>query len=1588
MTPRKSLRSSTSARFRVGAGLALLAFLAPTATPLAAEAAQPMLSLHVPAVAQVGDTVRVEVVATHAPALAAYEATIALPDAVGSPSLAGGADVLPGADGPATHLPLVQGDARLSLGAWSCTGPACPAAAQPRGDRLVVAAVDVVLSRPGRVQLDLGEVAGYGADGSRIPLGVSAPAIVQVSGGTEALQAPGIAPVKPSSHGATRPATDLTGDGRTSSLDAAAATRDWLTARESGGACLAAASEDSCASVAQVQSLAAQMSPAPAAVAVAPTVFVVDSAGDEGDAVHDKKCATAAGKCTLRAAIGQSNNMNSPVRVEFAIPTAAPGGVARINLGRRVDFYNPAGVVVDGYTQPGASPNTASNVSNARIRVEIVGTGFGVSDGFFVASPNNTFRGLSMHSMMREIWFLGADAANNRVLGNFLCTDPSGTVKSSIVKAGASGVAITAAAHDNIVGTSDPADRNVTSGCPHHGIVLVDSGTVRNVLQGNTVGLTPDGTARLTNGSHGIDLNQGTSYTMVGGSRPGEGNLVSGNMQEGIEVSHGSNTVNNSVIGNLVGTDPTGTAAPAYAANRMRGIRLEGAASCTTCPPDAGGSLVSGNVVVSSGLGGILVDKGQHDNVVRDNLIGLTKDGTPAGNAYYGIRIEKGATGNTVGPGNEIAYNRAGIQIQPTGSEPVESTAAVTARNRITRNQLHDNVAGPGIDLAPLYSTNSAGATPATTNAGIDAPVLAGATPVSVAGTTCAACVVEVYTADQAALSAGWRVGSTFLAAATADSSGAFQVPLDPASTPRSVVATATDPDGNTSEFSASRVVPAAAEGNAPPKVSLVADCSGGSCTFDGSATTDQDDGSSQLRFEWDLGDGATAVGAVQRHRYLAGGEILVRLVVTDPRGGSSSSTRTLSIVPREPVASFTSTCRYGNCVLDAADSESPDGALVSWSWSFDDGTTATGRRVERSWSTPGSRAVTLTVRDDAGLTATATDSVLVPSPPVGLVASDTFERTLATSWGSADVGGRWTHAPNATTVFSTSGGSGRSTSGATYARTSLLPAVSVRDVAVSSSFSLSEVPSASAGMTVALLLRRAADSTRYQGRVRLLPDGSVRLAVTKQVGSAQDAAIGAEVVVPRAAPAAAGRTWMLRVEAEGAAPTTLRARVWPAGTPEPTTWDVVRTDSQPELQVAGAVGIYSYQAGPSGPVGLTFDDFTARSRTNAAPAAVFASTCAGSTCSFDATASSDTDGSIASWRWQFPDGGSAEGSQVEHTFPGPGEHTVALSVTDDEGASAVTTSVVSVAPEQEPDEPPVAAFTYTCGGSSCVFDGSGSTDPEGGELSYSWTFGDGSGASGVQAAHAYAAAGPYEVMLTVTDAGGLSDSIGRTVQVQRPFIALDGFERSVTGGWGTADVGGAWVLSPSAPFSVQAGEGQLASGSTWSRKGYLQGVSARDVDLTTSFRASAVPNGTAGLTFSTLLRRSETNTHYQGRVRLLPDGTVRLAVSRNVASAQDRIIGSEVVVPRLTASADQRYLLRVQATGSAPTTLRARVWATGVAEPTTWDVQVQDATPELAGAGSVGLYTYQAQSSGPLVIKMDDFEVRHLDVDSSGAGA
>jgi PKD repeat protein len=330
------------------------------------------------------------------------------------------------------------------------------------------------------------------------------------------------------------------------------------------------------------------------------------------------------------------------------------------------------------------------------------------------------------------------------------------------------------------------------------------------------------------------------------------------------------------------------------------------------------------------------------------------------------------------------------------------------------------------------------------------------------------------------------------------------------------------------------------------------------------------------------------AAGAVGVSTYLAGSATRPSRVDVDdlwaaPAGG-------VAAMPNQvPTVSFAHT-ESGLTVSVDADAADADGSIASYAWDFGDGQTGAGETASHTYAAAGSYPVTLTVTDDDGATATAAATVTVTDPAPAAVpplATDAFERTTATGFGAADLGGTWSvSGPSGST--SVSGGQGHLlVSAAGGSAAAWLNAVSARDVAVQVALQLDQAPTG--GGTYAYVVARRAGTNHYRAAVRFLSTGGVTLALTRVVSNAETS-LGS-VTLPGLT-YTPGAVLQVRFDVAGEGTTDLRAKAWLLGTPEPADWAITRTDTTAVLQAAGAVGVSTYLAGSAtGPSQLDVDD-------------------------------------------------------------------------------------------------------------------------------------------------------------------------------------------------------------------------------------------------------------------------------------------------------------------------------------------------------------------------------------------------------------
>ncbi|TEU16732.1 MAG: PKD domain-containing protein, partial [Anaerolineales bacterium] len=476
---------------------------------------------------------------------------------------------------------------------------------------------------------------------------------------------------------------------------------------------------------------------------------------------------------------------------------------------------------------------------------------------------------------------------------------------------------------------------------------------------------------------------------------------------------------------------------------------------------------------------------------------------------------------------------------------------------------------------------------------------------------------------------------------------------------------------------------------------------------------TDQstDPDGSVVSWSWDFGDGGSSSDQNPVHTYAAGGTYSVTLTVTDDFGATGTASQAVSVSPANQSPTANLSYATSGLTVDFTDlSTDPDGSVVSWSWDFGDGVISSTQNPAHTYTAGGTYSVTLTVTDDGGATATASQAVTVSAGNQSPTAGFGF----TTNGLTVDFSDQSTDADGSVVSWSWDFGDG----------------VTSPDQ--------SPVHTYAAGGT-------------YTTTLTVTDDGGAT-AMTSQ----------AVTVSPANQSPTAGfgyATSGLTVDFSDQSTDADGSIVsW--------SWDFgdggTSTDQNPS---------HTYAAGGTYSVILTVtDDFGATATAsqdvtvspgNQSPTAGFGYATNGLTVDFS-DQSTDLDGTIVSWSWDFGDGGTSTDQNPVHIYAAGGTFHVTLTVTDDGGASATASQDVTVSAA---NQSPTAGFSFTTDELTANFTDQ-SADPDGSIVSWNWDFGDGNTSTEQSPAHDYAAGGSYSVSLTVTDDGGATATTSQDVTV------------------------------------------------------------------------------------------------------------------------------------------------------------------------------------------------------------------------------
>jgi hypothetical protein len=467
-------------------------------------------------------------------------------------------------------------------------------------------------------------------------------------------------------------------------------------------------------------------------------------------------------------------------------------------------------VLIDGYSQPGATPNTnpPSLGTNASLRIEVIAPST-VGVNFILGASGSKIRGLALR---HRLGIVLQGTGNHTIEGNFIGTDATGNAGSND---GQTGVTVSANSNNNVIGGATPAARNLISG--NNAGISIMSPTIPVLgtqIVGNLIGTNAAGTSAIGNDSAIAFGQAGAKNTIIGGASVALRNVISGNVSGINDASFIIGAPSSNVIsGNYIGVDVSGVAALGNGqygiATSSRGAVIGGAA------PGAG------NVIAANGpIANVLIQN--RDVVVQGNRIGTDASGTSAPTGFVpgafrvpGIFVTLNTSvvssligGTTSGMGNVIAFNSGhGVLLDDVAG----NGHSILGNSIFSNGQLGINLVSPGNENSFGVTANDTGDGDFGVNGQQNFPLLTSATAAgSILGTlnSVASSTYRLeFFANPACDASGFGEGKTFIGfqSVATDGSGNASFNATVAALPAGqpvVTATATDAAGNTSEFS------------------------------------------------------------------------------------------------------------------------------------------------------------------------------------------------------------------------------------------------------------------------------------------------------------------------------------------------------------------------------------------------------------------------------------------------------------------------------------------------------------------------------------------------------------------------------------------------------------------------------------------------------------------------------------------------------------------------------------------------------------------------------------------------------------------
>ncbi len=505
--------------------------------------------------------------------------------------------------------------------------------------------------------------------------------------------------------------------------------------------------------------------------------------------------------------------------------------------------------------------------------------------------------------------------------------------------------------------------------------------------------------------------------------------------------------------------------------------------------------------------------------------------------------------------------------------------------------------------------------------------------------------------------------------------------------------------------------------GDAPLTINLNASCS-------------SDADGDILSYTWDLGNGNTGTSAILSETYTTPGIYTIMLTIDDGNGSISSETINITVIdnsPQPPTAAISANPISGGSPLtvnfDATNSTDPNGDNLSYTWDFGDGNTGIGAIPIHTYTNIGTYIVTVNVDDGNGGIdqATITINVINSTPEACFTTSTTtgnaplsinFDANCSTDTDGDILSYTWDF------------GDGNTGTGATTSYSYIDPGT-------------------------------------YQ----------VTLTTNDGNGGTDVETITITIIDNTPQPPTACFT---ANPTNGTIP--LNSNFNASCSTDPNNDNLTYTWDFGDGNTGSGVNInHNFTTTGTFIVSLTVDDGNGGSDTqtitittqdnnsnNSSPTAGIVANPTNGVApllvNFSAGNSSDPDGDILSYTWDFGDGNTGSNLNASNTYTAPGTYTVTLTVNDGNGGITTATITIIVQPGTGNQYPTASINATPTSGNSPLtvnFDGNNSSDPDGDNLSYAWDFGDGNTANGVSTTHTYTIGGTYTATLTVDDGNG-----------------------------------------------------------------------------------------------------------------------------------------------------------------------------------------------------------------------------------------